>query len=215
MDSLDQLDHFNHFEYERRFFCESIPSEILANESPTLIVQNYYVHQDNYALRVRLNAKNVRLDMTEDTDPISVLARYRDSFTEATLTAKGPAVGGTRYELENSIDPDVAAELVFRGGKAIIKNRYSIWQGEDGWKIDLFGADNYPLIVAEVERHNPVTNLVIPSFCTTEITDQARFSNDGLAGKPFSAWKDSFASELEEVGPLFLDSFGENRREEE
>ncbi len=205
----------NHFEYERRFYCTHIPQFVLDSENPTLIVQSYFVHEDNYALRIRLQAKNVRLEMSENIDPISVLARYRDSFTTAFLTAKGPSVGGTRYELENEIDPDVASELVFRGGTAIIKNRYNVWLGEDGWNIDVFGADNYPLKIAEVERHNPVTNLVIPSFCTTEITDQTRFSNDGLASKPFKSWADDYAAELEKVGPLFLDSFGPNRHEEE
>ncbi|WP_018143250.1 CYTH domain-containing protein [Alloscardovia criceti] len=204
----------DHFEYERRFYCENIPADVLINETPTLIVQSYFVYEDNYALRIRLQAKNVQLDMTADTDPIAVLARYRDNFSTAYLTAKGPAVGGTRYELENDIDPNIAAELVFRGGKAIVKNRYNVWLGEDGWNIDLFGADNYPLKLAEVERHNPVTNLVIPHFCTTEITDQARFSNDGLANKPFSTWNEDYLEELHRVGPLFLDSFGPNRSED-
>ncbi|TCD54082.1 hypothetical protein EJ419_05340 [Alloscardovia theropitheci] len=205
----------DHFEYERRFYCNDVPEYVLTNESPTLIVQSYFVHSDNYALRIRLQAKNINLDMSADTDAISVLARYRDSFTTAFLTAKGPSVGGTRYELENDIDPDIAAELVFRGGKAIVKNRYNAWLGEDGWNIDIFGADNYPLIIAEVERHNPVTNLVIPQFCATEITDQARFSNDGLATKPFSEWADDYRDELAKIGPLFLDSFGPNRHTED
>ena len=205
----------DHFEYERRFYCTSIPDHLLADEKPTLIVQSYFVHEDNYALRIRLQAKNVRIDLDDNTDPMAVVGRYRDSFTTAFLTAKGPSVGGTRYEAESILDPDIAAELVFRGGKAIIKNRYSVWLGEDGWNLDVFGADNHPLIIAEVERHNPVTNLVIPRFCTTEITDQARFSNDGLASRPFSMWAQDYQEEFDKIGPLFLDSFGPNRTEDD
>ena len=50
------------------------------NDSPTLIIQSYYVHQDNYALRVRLKTKSVRIAMTPDLDPLAVLEKYRDEF---------------------------------------------------------------------------------------------------------------------------------------
>ena len=42
------------FEYERRFFCRELPAEYDDGDAPTLIIQSYYVHADNYALRVRL-----------------------------------------------------------------------------------------------------------------------------------------------------------------
>ncbi len=82
----------------------------------------------------------------------------------------------------------VNQRLEQRGGEVVIKNRYSVWIAEDGWSVDVFGGLNAPLIVAEAERSGPVTNLTIPKFCVTEITDQARFNNDGLAAKPFSTW---------------------------
>ncbi len=72
-------------------------------------------------------------------------------------------------------------------------------------------APNAPLVIAEAERSGPVTNLIIPSFCITEVTDQARFSNDGLASKPYSAWEDEFERELAEQGPQFQQIFGRNR----
>ncbi len=124
-------------------------------------------------------------DTNADTDPIAVLRQYRDRFTEAFVTVKGPSVGGTRYEAEREIDARIAAELVMRGGCPIIKNRFSAWIGEDGWSLDIFGGANAPLVVAEAERSGPVTNLQIPSFCVTRFPDQARFSNDGLASRPF------------------------------
>ena len=113
----------------------------------------------------------VRIDMNADTDPIAVLRQYRERFTEAFVTVKGPSVGGTRYEAEREIDARIAAELVMRGGRPIIKNRFSAWIGEDGWSLDIFGGANAPLVVAEAERSGPVTNLQIPSFCVTEITE--------------------------------------------
>ena len=40
------------------------------------------------------------------------------------------------------------------------------------------------LIIAEAERIGPVINLAIPKFRVTEITDQARFSNERSAVNP-------------------------------
>lgn len=201
----------NDFEYERRFFCREMPAELDDGDAPTLIVQSYYVHADNYALRVRLASHTVRIDMTAATEPLKVLDTYHDRFTEAYVTVKGPSVGGTRYEAEREIDAHIAAELIRRGGECIVKNRFSAWIGEDGWSIDVFGGCNAPLIVAEAERSGPVTNLVIPNFCLTEITDQSRFSNDGLASYPFSQWRDDFERELVTNGPRFEQFFGTNR----
>ena len=203
----------NDFEYERRFYCRQMPSELDDGDAPTLIVQSYYVHDDNYALRVRIQSHRTRVAMSASLDPITVLNEYRDDFTEAFITVKGPAIGGTRYEAEREIDAHIAGELIRRGGSAIVKNRFSAWIGEDGWSIDVFGADNAPLIVAEAERSGPVTNLVIPAFCVTEITDQIRFSNDGLASRPFSTWVEGFEDELREHGPSFEQVFGPNRME--
>ena len=199
------------FEYERRFFCRELPDEYNDGDIPALIIQSYNVHADNYALRVRLVSHKVSVNMTPDIDPIAVLDEHREQFSEAFVTVKGPSVGGTRYEVEREIDARIAAELIKRGGEVVIKNRYSVWIAEDGWSVDVFGGLNAPLIVAEAERSGPVTNLTIPKFCVTEITDQARFNNDGLAAKPFSTWADDFEEELALDGPRFQQYFGKNR----
>ena len=133
----------NDFGSERRFYCRALPPELDDGE-PMLIVQSYYVHDGKYALRVRLQTHGVRIDMNADTDPIAVLRQYRDRFTEAFVTVKGPSVGGTRYEAEREIDARIAAELVMRGGCPIIKNRFSAWIGEDGWSLDILGRRERP-----------------------------------------------------------------------
>lgn len=201
------------FEFERRFFCRRLPEKLTSEETPTLIVQSYYVHEDNYALRIRLQADDYGLPMSAHTDALHTLLESGDRFTAASMTAKGPSVGGTRYEAERAIDVGIAQELMLRGGSPIVKNRYGIWLDEDWWNLDVFGDKNAPLIVAEVERSGPVTDLTIPDFCLTEITDDARFSNDGLANRPFNLWKDAFEQELAEHGPHFLTNFGYNRPE--
>ncbi|MCI1984723.1 MAG: CYTH domain-containing protein [Bifidobacteriaceae bacterium] len=209
--TLDDFDNSNDFEYERRFYCRDFPVELRNENPPALIVQSYFVHEDNFALRVRLQSSRVTVTMTPDTDALHTVEKWRGSFSRAFVTVKGPAVGGTRYEAERPIDPSVGIELVLRGGVPIVKNRYSVWLGSDGWSVDVFGGDNYPLIVAEAERSGPVTNLEIPQFCTTEITDDTRFSNDALAHAAFSEWQESFEKELGANGPHFLQGFGHNR----
>ncbi len=203
----------DNFEHTRRFFCRALPIELDDWDSPTLIIQSYYVHDGGYALRVRLKTRNVRLAMTPDLQPLEILQRYQDDFRSGSISVKGPSVGGTRYEASRDIDARIAAELIKRGGEVTIKNRFTDWIEEDGWNIDVFGGANAPLIIAEAERIGPVINLAIPKFCVTEITDQARFSNEGLAANPYSAWRADFERELETDGPRFLDYFGVNRME--
>ena len=111
------------FEYTRRFFCRALPTQLDDNDSPTLIIQSYYVHQDNYALRVRLKTKSVRIAMTPDLDPLAVLEKYRDEFRLGAVTVKGPSVGGTRYEASRDLDSRIAGELIKRGGHVTIKHR--------------------------------------------------------------------------------------------
>lgn len=210
-DPLNPVPSARDFEYDRRFFCTALPGDLTVSEQPSLIIQSYYVHEDNYALRVRVKTPGVRLDMDEGTDPYQALDRFQDRFAIATVTVKGPSLSGTRYEAEREIDPGIAVELIKRGGKALVKTRYTAWIGEDGWNLDVFGGDNFPLICAEAKRNKPVTNLLIPDSCTTEITDDWRFSNDGLAEHPYSQWKDAFLAELERKGPRFHEGFGVNR----
>ena len=63
------------FEYERRFFCREMPPQLDDGDAPMLIVQSYYVHSDNYALRVRLKTRRTRIPMDRSTDPLDVLDR--------------------------------------------------------------------------------------------------------------------------------------------
>jgi CYTH domain-containing protein len=196
------------FEFERRFFVRDLPAEI--RDAPALIVQSYFLADDGYALRVRVQAGDVDAELSGGTDPAEILRAHTGDIDFAAVTVKGPAAGGTRYEAERELDPKIGVELVQRGGAPIVKVRYAAWLGADGWSIDVFGGANHPLVVAECERSGPVTSLQIPDFCVTEITDDRRFSNESLATEPYSAWAPSFAAELERDGPVFRQDFGPN-----
>ncbi|WP_454051529.1 hypothetical protein [Cellulomonas sp. Marseille-Q8402] len=201
---------YGDFEFERRFFVRTPPAELLSEPDPVLIVQSYYLAQDGYALRLRVQASGLRLALGADADPLAVLEEVGDRFEFCALTLKGPMNVGTRYEAEREIDVTVGIETIRRGGHRIVKNRYSVWLGADGWVVDVFGGANSPLVIAECERSGPVTDLQIPAFCETEVTDDARFSNDGLARAPYAGWSGDFTRELAERGPRFLQDFGRN-----
>ncbi|PWD51978.1 hypothetical protein C8046_16340 [Serinibacter arcticus] len=204
----EDLEAAQDFEFERRFFVAEFPRAL--RDAPTLIVQSYFLADAGYALRVRVQASEVEADLDGSSRPLDVLAAHGHRMSMGSVTVKGPSVGGTRYESERQVDPTVAVEMIRRGGMAMCKTRYSLWVGGDGWSIDVFGGANHPLIVAECERSGPVTDLEIPSFCVTELTDDLRFSNESLASRPYGEWAVDYRAELVRTGPAMREDFGTN-----
>lgn len=201
---------YGDFEFERRFWVRELAPTL--RDAPALIVQSYYLADEGYALRLRATASDLDVSLGAQTDAAAVLTAHVADIDLCTVTIKGPMVGGTRYEAEREIDPGVGIEMIRRGGSRIVKTRYSAWLGADGWVIDVFGGANHPLVIAECERSGPVTDLAIPDFCVTEVTDDPRFSNDGLARTPYGAWSAAFEQELTAAGPHFGQNFGINAR---
>lgn len=197
---------FGDFEFERKFLVRDLPAVTASDPTPALIVQAYLFASDGYAVRVRVQGpapadlSNAAIDLIE--------AISEDSI--GTMTAKGPAAGGTRYEAERELDPLVAGEIVRRADHVVTKVRYSVWLGEDGWTIDLFLNGNSPLLLAEVERGGPVVDLAIPTFCVTEVSEDDRFRNEYLAHQPYGTWADAHRRELDLLGPTFVSTLGQN-----
>lgn len=209
---------YGDFEFERTFLAAE--PDGMRTESPALIVQGYFLAQDGYALRVRLQAPEIVLDTADTTaatapDSAAVAARLLDAheaaFDFCALTAKGPYVGGTRYEAERELDVAVGAQMLRRCANLVVKNRYPLWLGADGWVIDVFAGGNAGLTLAEVERGGPVVDLEIPAFCRSEVTDDPRFGNESLAVAPWHTFAADAERELAERGPRFLTEFGPNR----
>lgn len=202
---------YGDFEFERRFWVRDLPVDLL-DETPTTIVQSYFVADEGYALRVRVQTSGGAPVLDPALAPLEVLEAYGDRFDFCAVTVKGPMNSGTRYEAERELDVAVGLQLVRRGGLRVAKTRHSVWLGDDGWVVDVFAGANAPLVVAEVERGGPVTDLVVPAFCVTEVTDDPRFGNDGLARTPYGAWAHDFERELAATGPQFLTGLGRTRR---
>lgn len=201
---------YGDFEFERRFYVQSLPAVVLEDPTPNLIVQNYYLANQGHAIRVRAQGPGVRLEMTGSENIAEILEEHANAFDFCAITVKGPMNGGTRYEAEREIDLNVGLNMLRLGGDPIIKNRYALWLGADGWVIDVFGGQNKPLIVAECERSGPVTDLSVPSFCTSEVTEDKRFSNESLSHSPFATWARDYQATLASTGPTFMQSLGTN-----
>lgn len=202
------------FEFERRFLARDVPADLL-DDAPALIVQSYFLAEDGYALRVRAQVPALPVlpaPPGPGADERTLLEAYAEHVDFCAVTVKGPMVGGTRYEAERELDPEVGLEMVRRGGARVAKLRHAVWLGDDGWVVDVFLGANAGLVIAEVERGGPVTDLAIPSFCVTELTADSRFANDALAVRPYRGWAGEWEAELARTGPRFLPGFGHDHR---
>ena len=101
---------FGDFEFERKFFVRELPAVAASDPAPALIVQAYLFAADGYAVRVRVQGPAP----AELGTTAAELADALGDESIGTMTAKGPAVGGTRYEAERELDPLVAAQIVRR-----------------------------------------------------------------------------------------------------
>lgn len=204
--------NFGDFEFERKFYVREMPAATALDPRPELILQAYLFAADGYAVRVRLQGPApAELDASLG-NLVEALGRV-EADAIGTMTAKGPATGGTRYEAERELDPMVAGQIVSRAEHVVVKVRYSAWLGEDGWIVDRFLGRNAPLLLAEVERNAPVVDLVIPEFCATEVSEDDRFRNEYLAHQPFGDWADGYRTELQKAGPRFVETLGRNEVE--
>jgi len=201
---------FGDFEFERKFFVHELPAVAASDPSPALIVQAYLFAADGYAVRVRLQGPAP--DALDGTP--AELVQHLGEDAIGTMTAKGPAAGGTRYEAERDLDPMVAGQIISRAEHVVAKIRYSAWLGEDGWVLDRFLGRNDPLVLAEVERGSPVVDLTIPGFCATEVSEDDRFRNEYLAHQPFGDWAADYRRELEQSPPCFVSTLGDNQFED-
>lgn len=111
-----------------------------------------------------------------------------DGQEGAWLTLKYPAGGIARAEFEYAIPPADAEALLARCGESLSKCRYGLALPGGDWVLDLFEADNAPLVIAEVELASADDPLVIPPWCAVEITGVGAFSNAALARRPFATW---------------------------
>ena len=220
---VDQIvEGISNYEFERKFYVS--PDAKIPQQAQSLVVQAFVYVGEEYSIRIRMEGDEKYLNMVDLTskDGLPYLCSHINSVVHGLFTIKqiDECRMGIRYEKEMSIEADacrqILTEVAERNPERIIVKMRRSFVVEDsqrtwGWDIDTFLLDNAPLVIAECEDKEPITNLLIPSFCHTEVTSDVRFSNSSLARNPFRRWGDGWFKELENSQPIFLDSFGDNR----
>jgi len=122
-----------------------------------------------------------------------VRIRISDDLKQAKMCCKTPTDNPmVREETEFSINYDHARRVVdaFHGRQTILKERFVINFYDKKWEIDKFLCQNDGLVIAEIELEHPEENVVVPSWCGDEVTDDPRFLNVNLAQNPYRDWAD-------------------------
>jgi adenylate cyclase len=119
--------------------------------------------------------------------------RVRVGGERAFLTVKGPAEGAARDEYEYPIPLAEAAEMLERlcAGGTVVKVRHLVPFAGRTWEVDVFGGENAPLVVAEVELERIDAIVALPPWIGAEVTDDPRYTNAALARAPYSRWRRS------------------------
>lgn len=121
------------------------------------------------------------IDTSDDTT-----VRIRIAGERAFITVKGPSQGMSRAEFEYPI-PLADAKVMLRDlcrQPLIEKMRYDVPYGGKLWSVDVFGAENSGLVVAEVELDHPAEHVPLPPWVGEEVTEDPRYRNSALVSAP-------------------------------
>lgn len=139
--------------------------------------------RQGYLNAERRNTVRVRLALDETDHPVAATG------DRAWLTIKGPATGAVRQEFEYAVPICDAVDLLQLCGPLVIeKTRYRVPHAGRTWEVDVFGAANSPLVLAEVELESADAEVALPGWIGAEVTDDERYHNASLARRPFSRW---------------------------
>ncbi|MFM7269539.1 MAG: adenylate cyclase, partial [Cyanobium sp.] len=107
---------------------------------------------------------------------------------KATPEHDQPGAALSRLEFEYAIPVDDATALLGLCGRRIEKRRHGLDLPGGDWVLDLFEADNAPLVVAEVELPSASAAVAVPPWCVRELSGRHDLSNAGLASRPLAQW---------------------------
>lgn len=116
--------------------------------------------------------------------------RIRIAGNKAFLTIKGkPTNDISRSEFEYEIPLSDGLELLKECKELIIsKTRYEIMYENHLWELDIFEEENKGLIVAEIELSSEDESFTLPSWVTSEVSNDMRYTNANLISHPYSRW---------------------------
>ncbi len=118
-------------------------------------------------------------------DPERVV-RVRIQEGRAMLTVKGRGQGASRPEYEYPIPLADARELLALCLRPpIVKTRHRVEYQGAGFEIDVFEAENAPLVLAELELAREDQPVPRPPWLGEEVTEDPRYTNAHLALHPY------------------------------
>jgi adenylate cyclase len=123
------------------------------------------------------------------TEPARTV-RIRVAGSRGTITIKGKTFGARRAEFEYEIPARDAQSMLDTLCKRplIEKVRYTLPVGRHIWEIDVFEGENAGLVVAEIELGSEDEAFDKPDWAGDEVTDDRRYFNSNLVGRPYSSW---------------------------
>ncbi len=107
-----------------------------------------------------------------------------------------PGQALSRLEFEYAIPLDDAQALLQLAPHRLSKCRYGLDLAGGDWVLDVFDADNAPLVVAEVELEDPNQLVTPPPWCGLELTGRHELSNAALAARPLALWSEAERQQL-------------------
>ena len=121
--------------------------------------------------------------------PEDPLIRVRIEGKKSYLTIKLFQTDLTKQEFEYEIPLSEGEKLVNDCLAVVQKIRYNLTIASHLWTVDVYEAENFPLVIAEIELKNEAEKFEQPLWATKEVTHDPRFHAYSLAFKPFSTWK--------------------------
>ncbi|AKC85487.1 CYTH domain-containing protein [Pseudoxanthomonas suwonensis] len=115
--------------------------------------------------------------------------RVRIEGDRAFLNLKSRELGHTRQEFDYPVPvADARQLLALCTGGLVEKRRHYVRHEGHLWEVDEFLGDNAGLVVAEIELDSADEAFARPAWLGAEVTDQPRYYNLALAGRPYSQW---------------------------
>ena len=154
---------------------------------PIEIERKYLLRNDDWRLKADQGTKYVQ-GYIIGSDKASV--RVRTQGSQAFINIKSATLDIKRQEFEYAIPLDEAQELLSSlcEKPLVKKTRYIVVENGDEWEVDIFEEENEGLVVAEIELQSVDQNIVLPSWCGQEVSEDPRYYNVNLAKHPFCKW---------------------------
>lgn len=155
-------------EIERKFLVDR--SKWSPNDQGTKMIQAYLGVAPNPTVRVRLAGE------------------------KAFLTIKGRSNSIARPEFEYEVPVEDADELFKLAiSNPVEKIRYEVMHEGFLWEVDVFSGKNSGLVLAEIELESENQEFPYPDWILKEVSNDMRYYNSYLSGRPFQEWKDEMA----------------------